>query len=361
MTHYILRQAPRAGLIAGLIACSSPHPPPAPALFVEVVRVKSADAPYTFRTSGDIHARVESNLSFRVAGKVVQRLVDVGDRVREGALLARLDSQQQQADVRVAEASVGAAAAKLERTRLELAREGSLFASGATSKASLDNVQGDHADVESSYTSARAQLQLAQEKRTYTELRARRAGTITARSLEVGQVVQEGATVYTLTEDGARDAVFRIDEALANRIRLSTPMAIELVDDPRVRGDGVVREMAPEVDRDTGSVFIKVAIQNPPAAMSLGAPVVGSLKLSAVNTFTIPTAAIVSDLYDAPAVWVVDGVTRKVSLRGIGVAFYESRGVVVREGLREGDLVVTQGANRLRPALVVSFNQVDPA
>lgn len=351
----------KLGLVAALgggnVGCHAPASAPPEPMLVRVTRLRSEDAQSAFRATGDIHARVESNLAFRTNGKVVGRCVDVGDHVAAGALLARLDGVQLQADVSIAEAAVVSANATLERADLELGREKALFDDAVTAKVKLDDAVRDQAMAESAALAAKARLDLAKETLSYTELRAAHAGTISARLLEVGQVAQTGATAFTLNDDGPRDAVFRLDETVANRVARATPVGITLIDDPQVHAAGVVREMAPGLDVGTASLRIKVALDDPPPQMSLGAPVVASLPLTTSRTFTLPVDALFSDTAESPAVWVVDGATKAVSLRKVVVASYESRSVIVQGGLADGDLVVTSGASRLRPAQVVRIEQ----
>ena len=345
------------GSLGGNLGCHPPTAAPQEPMLVRVTRLRSQDAQSAFRASGDVHARVESNLAFRTSGKVVARLVDVGDHVASGAVLARLDGVQLQADVAIAEAAAVSAAATVERANLELGREKALFADAVTAKVKLDDAVRDQAMAQSGADAAKARLALAQEMLSYTELRAAHAGTISARLLEVGQVAQTGATAFTLNEDGPRDAVFRLDETVANRVAKASAVGITLIDDPEVRAAGVVREMAPGLDVGTASLRIKVALEDPPPRMSLGAPVVATLPLTTTRTFTLPADALFSDTTESPAVWVVDGATKVVTLRPVVVASFESRSVVVEDGLADGDLVVTSGASRLRPAQVVRIEE----
>jgi RND family efflux transporter MFP subunit len=202
---------------------------------------------------------------------------------------------------------------------------------------------------------------MALDALSHTELRAGRGGIVTARSIEVGQVAQPGVTAFTVAEDGPRDAVFRFDEAIARQIAPGAMLSISLVDAPGSVTKGVVREIAPTVDPGTGSVRIKAAIDGSAGNMTLGAPVVASLTLSSPSTFTLPSAAIFADEALAPAVWVFDASTNVVTLRRVVVQAYESTRVVVQRGLAVGDVVITEGASRLRPAQVVRLAEGDPS
>ncbi len=347
--------------LLAVVGCHGAPPPSREPDLVRVTRLQSADAQSGFRATGDIHARIESNLAFQTSGKVVARLVDVGDHVKAGAVVARLDSAQQQADVTIAEATLISAKAALDRANLELGREKALFADAVTAKVKLDDSMRDQAVAASAVVAAKARLDLAKETLSYTDLRVAHAGTISTRTVEVGQVAGTGTTVFTLDEDGPRDAVFRLDETVASRVGKTSSIGIELIDDPRIHAQGTLREMAPAIDVGTASLRIKLALDNPPPQMTLGAAVVANLPLTTTRTFTLPADALFSDTEAQPAVWVVDTATKAVSLRRVVVASYDSRSVIVREGLADGDLVVTAGATRLRPAQIVRFEQAGPA
>lgn len=342
-------------LFLGLAACKHPPPPTHVPVAVEVFRLARGESTSTYQTTGDIHAAVESALSFRVSGKVIERKVDVGAQVKAGELLARLDPQQQQADVAVAEASVRSAQAAFEHAELELGRDKALFAHGAIPKAALDNSERERDAARSALAAAEAARAMTHDALSFTELRAASAGVITARTVESGQVVQAGQPVYGLADSGARDAVFQVDEATAARVRAETKIALSLVDAPDVKAEGKVREIAPIVDTTNGSVRIKVRIENAPSGMELGAPIVGRLALRASETFTVPASAIATDEAGHPSVFIVDPKTNAVTVRPVAVATYESGAIVIRDGLKDGELVVARGSSLLRPGQIIRF------
>lgn len=342
-------------LVLAFAACKSPPPPEPSPLNVEVVRVSKGDAASFFEATGEVRPKVESEMSFRASGKVIERNYDVGDHVAAGALLARLDPQQESADIEVAKAAVASAESALKQAELELSREKNLLAQAATAQAAYDAKEEAMLFAKGNLASAKATLSATRERYTYTELRAARAGVIVARNIEVGQVVQAAAPAYTFAEDGPRDAVFRIHETIASRLDVNTRLDLRMVDKPEVKAVGIVREVSPIVDAATVSVVVKVTIINPPAEMVLRTPVVGQMKLTAAKTVTLPAASIFSDHRGEPAVWVVDEGSKHVELRRIAVGAYESRSVVVLDGLKDGELVVGRGANRLRPGQAVSY------
>lgn len=342
-------------LLGSLPACDPPRQVERTPIQVDVVTVALGEAEPQYFVSGEVRARNESALAFQISGKVIERRVDVGDHVAAGALLARLDAKQQLADVDVSAASVQSATAALRQAKLDYDRERNLLAENATSQVSYDAALERLRYAQSSLAGAESRLSLAREALSYTELRASLAGTIIARQLEVGLVAPANALAFSLAEDGPRDAVFHVQEGIAQQLA-GRHLELSAVDDPKIHSDGVVREIAPLVDAATSSVAIKVAITQPTAALSLRAPVVGQLALGAEKTVTLPAQAITSDRGE-PAVWVVERETGIVSLRRIDVYEYASHNVIVRAGLNAGEIVVTHGAGRLRPDQVVTFKR----
>ena len=351
----LITRSSYACIVLALAACNAPPPPERHPQSVDVVRVVRGDSSSVFEATGEVRAKVESALSFRLSGKVTERKFDVGDHVAAGTLLARLDPQQEIADVEVAKAAVAAAEASLKQAELELGREKNLFAQQATSKKSFDAKEEAMLFAKGSLASAKATLASTRDRLSYTELRTARSGVVVARNIEVGQVVQATAPAYTFAEDGPRDAVFRVHETVAARLETNTKLALRLTEKPDVTAIGIVREISPIVDATTASVGVSVTIVNPPTEMALRTPVIGQMTLIASKTVTLPAPSIFSDYRGQPAVWVVDEGKKEVALRPIDVGAYESQSVVVIEGLKDGELVVSRGGNRLRPGQAVAY------
>jgi membrane fusion protein, multidrug efflux system len=350
-----------AGLVlaiaVGLTACQqqTSRPENAPTM-VQVEAVTVSEYTPRVRLTGEIRPRVESDLSFRVAGRIAERLVNVGDHVRADQVLARLDPDEQQATVNSAEAAVQSAEAVLRQAASTYERQKALLAQGFTTKRQHDQAQESFRTSQSSLDSARAQLGTARDHLSDTVLRAGVHGIITARNAETGQVVQVAQTVFSIAQDGPRDAVFNVNEAVFAHNLANPAIELTLVSDPAVKATGTVREISPTVDRTSGTVRVKVGIEHPPAAMTLRAAVVGEGRLQPRKLAVVPWSA-VSGGNGQPAVWTVDPQTRTVSLRPISIEGYETGKILVREGLHPGEMVVTGGAQFLRPQQVVAFTE----
>lgn len=342
-----------AGLI-GLIsfvfsACSSeaPKAPEIRPVRTVVVEPKSIDDDR--QAVGEIRARVESDLAFRVSGKVVSRTVDVGARVSKGDILARLDEQDYRNKLKSAEADVSSAAATLNEAKGSEERLKQLLSTGATTRANYDaalkNLRASEAKLESS----NAALDLARDQLKYTELRADFDGLITAVGAEVGQVVNIGQMVVRLADPSERDAVFNIAEsAFRGRPAGDRPeVIVALLSNPAVKAEGAVREISPVADPTTRTFQVKVGLRSPPDQLRFGSSVVGRLKISTAPVVVLPGSALL-DKAGKPAVWVLRNETMSVSLKPVVVARYETDRVILSEGLVKGDVVVTAGVHRLR-------------
>lgn len=341
--------------MTGLTACqeqtSGPDNPPS---VVQVEQAVLADYAPIIRLTGEIRPRVESDLSFRVAGRITERLVNVGDHVTADQVLAKLDPQQQEATVTAAEAAVLSAEAMLRQATSTYTRQKALLARGFTTQREYDQAEENYRTAGASLADAKAQLGTAHDRLSDTVLQAGVAGVITARNAEVGQVVQEAQAVFSIAQDGPRDAVFKLNETIFTQERADPVVTLTLVSDPTVRATGAVREIAPTVDRATGTVRVKVGIEQPPAAMTLGAAVVGAVRHQPRARVVIPWSALSSG-NGQPAVWTVDPETKAVSLRPITIEGYETGKVIVRKGLEPGEVVVTGGVQFLRPQQIVAF------
>jgi RND family efflux transporter MFP subunit len=285
---------------------------------------------------------------------VIARFVDVGTPVEPGEVLARLDPVEQQADVDAANAAVEAAEAQLRVARTTFDRQKHLIAPGFTTRVAYDQAEEGLHMAEGVVEAARAQLGTAKDALGYTELRAGAAGVITARNLEAGQVVQLAQPVFSLAQDGERDAVFDVDEFFLAELD-EGPVALTLISDRNVTATGVVREVSPAVDSKSSTVRVKVAIQNLPATMTLGSAVAGTRTSQSAAQITVPWTALTA-VGEKPAVWTVDPTTKRAALRAVTVGRYEADIVVIKGGLEPGERVVVDGGKLLSIGQPVTFD-----
>jgi RND family efflux transporter MFP subunit len=344
-----------ACLMALLSACSDHEPRVAkPAAFVTTMIVQPQQGHASVTLTGEVRARYRADLSFRVSGRAIARFADVGTHVEAGQILAQLDPAEQRADVNAATAAVASAEAQLRVAMVRFDRQKSLIPSGATTRVLYDQAEEGLRAAESALEAAKAQLGTAKDAFAYTELGAGAAGVITARNLEVGQVVQVAQPVFSLAQDGEREAVFDVDEFFLGALDVGR-VTIRLLSDPRVTAVGQVREISPAVDPKSSTVRVKVTIQDAPAAMTLGSAVAGTRTSESVAQITVPWTALMAS-GEKPAVWAVDPKTSTAQLKAVTIGRYEADSVVIKDGLEPGERVVVEGGKLLSAGQPVTFD-----
>lgn len=298
---------------------------------------------------GEVKPRQESELGFRVSGKVVSRAAAAGDTIREGDVVARLDPQDYENKVRTAQADVMAAAAVLAEAQANEARQRKLLAKGVTTRVNYDAARKGLLSAEAALQSAKIALAMAKDQLAYTELKAEFDGVVTATGAEAGQVVNTGQMIVKLAPASQRDAVFAIAEATLQDHFFEQGAVVELslLSNPAVTAKGTVREVAPLADPATRTFQVKVTIHDPPREMLFGAAVNGRVTAKPSPGIELPTGAIY-DSAGQPAVWLYRPASHSVTLRPVTVAQYETDRVIVARGVATGDVVVTAGVNRLR-------------
>jgi RND family efflux transporter MFP subunit len=345
--------------LCGVLSACGPHAPVKSPVKVEVQRVELTQAAQTMTLTGEVRAQVESDLGFRVGGRITERLVDVGDHVSSGQILAKLDPRAQQTTVEAREADVRAAEARLRNETSNFERQKLLLSRKSTSPSEYDRAEESFRTAQSVLEAAKAQLGTARDALAQTELHADSAGTITTRNAEVGQVVEGAQPVFVLAHDGPRDAVFNVSESVLGYqpVDRNIQIDIKLVTDPSIHTTGKVREVTPTLSGTGGTVVVKVGLDESPPGIALGAAVFGEGPLSSQEAIAVPPGSLAS-VAGQPSVWIVDPATHAVSARGITIARYETHRVIVAAGLRPGDLVVTGDAQRMSPNQIVAIVEV---
>lgn len=319
---------------------------------VETVAVQAVPVSETISTTGEISARVQSDLSFRVSGRIIERLVDVGDHVKAGQVLARLDTKERTADLQVALANLQSAEAQQTQARQAFDRQQSLFTTGVTTRAALDDAREALLTTQATVQSAQAQLDTARDTLGQTDLKADANGIITARSAEVGQVAQAAQLVFTLAHDGPRDAVINANESALLGRALEDVAEVRLLSG-KDKFRAKVREVSPTIDTTTGTIRVKLALENAPD-VPLGSAVVATARYKPETVIELPWSAMAS-YAGRTAVWLVDPKTSAVSLHPVGVTAYASGRFSVESGLSAGDIVVSNGTKFLSEGDLVSY------
>ena len=315
---------------------------------VRTVTAAKGKAGETVVLTGHVQAEDEPAFAFRIAGRMIERPVNVGDRVEAGQVLAKLDPENELNELRSAESTLAAAQGQLTYARGDFDRQRQLLANGHTPRARFDQSQNALQSAQSQVDNAEAQLRIARDRVSWTTLEADAPGTVTARGAEPGEVVQAGQMIVRLARQGGRDAVFDVPAQLLRSAPSESEITVRLTDDPSVTATGRVREIAPQADPVTRTFEVKVGLSDPPQAMRLGATVTGSVKLESEPVISIPASAL-TELNRQPAVWIVDPKNLTVSMRNVELLRHDPGTVVIAQGLDTGDIVVTAGIQALHP------------
>jgi RND family efflux transporter MFP subunit len=341
--------APPLLLLLLLGACDDQALAPPPEIRpVRVIAVERRSGGETVSLTGTVQAQTEVNLAFRIDGRMVERLVNVGEQVVAGQVVARLDRENEENGVRAARAAVTAAQAQLAEARNNYWRQRELLASGFTTRVRYDQAAQGLQTAQSQADATQAQLNIAENRLGYTELVADAGGTVIARGAEPGEIVQPGRMVVQIAREEGRDAVFDVPPQLKDQAPANPLIEVQLTMEPAVRAAGRVREVSPRADPVTGTFQVRVGLSDPPAGLRLGSTVTGRMQLEGGEGVTIPASAL-TRAERQPAVWVVDPAAETVALRTVTVIRHDPARVVVGQGLEPGDVVVTAGVQALRP------------
>lgn len=314
-----------------LSACSQPAPPPALATLVKMVTV-GGDASLSAREySGEVRARYESLLGFRIGGKVIARLVDAGASVKAGQVLARLDGADAAQQQIQADAQRALAESELQRYR-DLKQKNFISQSALDSK-------------EATFKSAAAQAALARNQSAYTALVADQDGLIAAVLAEPGQVVSSGQGVMRLARNGEREVAVNIPEDAIAGLKPGAEAEVTLWSDGNKVMKGRLRELSPAADPATRTYPARISLLDATQQMPLGLSATVRFTSKTDNAQAIPLTAVFQQGQQT-AVWVInkDGV---VNLRPVAIARYGDSNAVVASGLAVGERIVAAGVHKL--------------
>jgi membrane fusion protein, multidrug efflux system len=333
-------------LAAGCNQEAKTEPPqPRPVRTVTVEKGAIGDA---VQLTGDIRAENEVNLAFRIGGRIIERKGGVGDKVEPDQVLAKLDPQDELNTLRSAQAALTAAQAQQVEAQNNFDRQNHLMERGFTTRAIFDSAKQALQTAQARVDDATAQVDIAQDRVGFTQLKANVEGTITARSAEAGEVVQPGQPIFTVARQDGRDAVFDVPAQVLRGAPPDSIVTIALADDPSVTAKARVRTVDPQADPVTRTFRVRLSLIDHPEAMRLGATVTGRLQLEGGAGISIPASALTSTDRQ-PAVWVVDPQSLTVALRNVEVERFDPATAVISQGLEPGDVVVTAGVQALHP------------
>ncbi|MDP2366729.1 efflux RND transporter periplasmic adaptor subunit [Rhodoferax sp.] len=343
-----------------LVACSRPAPAPEPVRAVRIMTVSVGGIETGSEFAGEVRARVESRLGFRVAGKLVKRQAEVGQRVKAGQLLAQLDVQDYKLAADSARAQVAAASTNRDLAAADFRRFKDLREQNFISGAELERREATLKAAQAQLEQAQAQLSAQGNQTAYTNLVADVAGVVTSVDAEQGQVVAAGTPVVRIAQDGVRDVVFAVPEDQVAAMTVGSKVVVR----PWAQGvawQAQVREVAASTDPVTRTFAVKASLddQQSPALGTTVSVAPQDLSRAGVPVVKLPTSALRKD-GSASAVWVLDPASMTLRSQAVQIATADGNEVVIGSGLTPGMLVVSAGVHVLTGGQKVTVYQERP-
>jgi len=342
-TSFPRRLLPLLASTALLAACSSEAPPPPAARSVLVQAVTSATAGSSIYT-GDVRARYEIDLAFRVGGKLAARLVDVGAEIQASQPLARLDPADLQLAAAAARAQLAGAESEAATASTERERYAGLLSKKFVSQAAFDAKDNARNSARARLEQARSQNQISSNQSSYGTLSSAFPAVVTAVLGEAGQVVSAGQPVLRIARPEEKEVAIAVPESRVAEIRASKNIVVSLWADPKITRRGELRELAPAADAQTRTYAARIRIIDPPAELRLGMTARVALDAGPGESLLVPLAAVI-DQGQGAFVWIVsDG---KLAARPVTISHFREDGAEISAGLQLGELVVIAGTGKL--------------
>jgi RND family efflux transporter MFP subunit len=346
--QHMNNKLPALLLLTLLAGCNKPapsEPPPRPAL-VRVVGEKAAANAMTL--VGEVRPRYESSQGFRINGKIIERKVDVGARVKKGQLIARLDPADTHLSATAAQADVRAAEADYALALAEAMRQRQLFAKKFISASALDIREAQLKTAAARLAQVKAQAHVSANQSQYANLTADRDGVMVMIHAEPGQVMQVGETVAIIAGTQETDVLVAVPESRITEVKLTAPVIIKMWADQQKTYTGVVREIAPVADSATRAFNVRITINNADELVKPG--MTAGVKFDQPNDlqdaeFLIPASAL-TEINGNKTVWVIDP-DNKAQPRAVVAGPFREDGVVIADGLQAGEKIAIAGVHTL--------------
>jgi multidrug efflux system membrane fusion protein len=339
-----------------LVGCSKAPPEQEPIRAVKVLTVGASATSFDLEFSGEVRARIESTLGFRVGGKLIARQAELGQRVKAGQLLAQIDPQDYRVAADAAAAQLIAAQSNRDVAAADLKRYQNLFDQGFISAAELERRQASDKAAHAQWRQAQAQNTVQGNQSNYTHLLADGAGVITSVDASAGQVMAAGQSVVRLALDGPRDVVFAVSEDKLSSLKAGVVVDVRQWADGKTF-EAKVRDVSASADAITRTFIVKASLPKE-ADPVLGSTVTVSLSAANLKGETprikLPTSALRTEA-GATSVWVLDPATMTVKAQAIQVSTADGNEAVVDSGLQNGDQVVISGVHVLTAGQKVSI------
>ncbi|WP_460119136.1 efflux RND transporter periplasmic adaptor subunit [Pseudomonas sp. S2_C03] len=342
-----------------LAACSDKEPPPEPVRPVLSVEVQALDEQTLGRFAGNIQARFETNVGFRIAGRIASRNVDVGTEVEKGTLLATLDPSDQQNQLRAAQGDLAQVQAQLINAQADARRQQELFDRGVGAQAQLDEAQTNLKTTQAAHDQAKSAVDQAKDALGYVELRTDHKAVVTAWNAEAGQVVTAGQQVVTLAQPDIKEAVIDLPDTLVEQLPADVVFKVAVELDPSISTTATVREIEPQAESATRTRRARLTLAETPPAFRLGTAISVTLSSAIAPRIELPLTAL-QEVDGKTRIWVIDQQNATVSPRDVNVVSRTDSTMVLASGVKSGDRVVSAGVNSLKPGQKVKLDEDSP-
>jgi RND family efflux transporter MFP subunit len=339
-----------------LSACSKKEPPPEPVRPVLSMKVQALSEEDLGRFAGSIQARYESNTGFRVGGRIASRKVDVGAEVEKDTLLATLDPSDQQNQLRSAQGDLAKVQAQFINAKATALRQQALFDRGVGAQAQLDAANTDLKTTQASLDQARAAVDQSKDQLGYTELRADHKAVVTAWNAEAGQVVSAGQQVVTLAQPDIKEAVIDLPNTLVDQLPSDVVFLVAAQLDPNTNTTAVIREIEPQAQSATRTRRARLTLAETPPGFRLGTAISVTLSSAIKPRLELPLTAL-QEVDGKTRIWVIDPQNQTVAPRDVKVVSRTDSTVVLADGVKNGERVVTAGVNSLKPGQKVKIDE----
>ncbi|MGQ0799365.1 MAG: efflux RND transporter periplasmic adaptor subunit [Pseudomarimonas sp.] len=328
-----------------LTGCGSAHDEAPPARPAMVVQPRPTAADFVV-FPGEVRAQYEPALAFRIGGKITRRLVDVGDQVKQGDLLAELDPEDVRLQVQSAQAQLTAAQADMDLARNELDRHRALLERKLISTSLFETRETQFRAAQARAAQIKAQLDVAQNQAGYAQLRASDTGVVAQRLAETGQVVAAGQTVFVLAAEGDREVAINLPEQTISQFKVGQQVAVGLWSKPDQQLVGTIRELAPSADPLARTYAARIALTGSDEGVDLGQSARVFFASANAAALSLPLPAVSAD-GGRSFVWVVDPRKLTVARREVTIGAFGDDSVPVLSGLEANEWVVAAGSHLL--------------
>ena len=320
---------------------------------VKVAILAPASSGRVLTYSGVVRARVESAVGFRVSGKIVERRVNIGDRLDAGQVIARLDDTDLKLAEGSAKSTLNAARTRRDVASINLERAKPLLPKGFISKAAFDIRRNEMDAASAALETAESQLSQAANAVAYTTLRADTAGVVTSVTAEPGQVVNTGQPVITLAGVGETEIAIAVPEQEAGRLSVGRSAQIKLWAAPHDSIDGRIREIAGQAEAASRTYAVRIVIGAPPPTMRLGMTATVTIRVDDESASMVVPIAAVTESQGTPVVFVVDPENKRVRKTPVTLGGTTEDGIRINGGLQAGEMVVSAGVQFLHDGMQV--------